>query len=178
MVEITSKPFVYFLCTGNSARSQMAEGWLRHLAGDRVVVASAGFEPSFVHPLAIRVMAEVGIDISGHTSKAIDRDLLHRAFYAVTLCGDAEERCPYTPPHVRREFWPLPDPARVHGTEEERLRMFRFVRDELGKKMPEFLSRVLDAWERRYEEPSLRAPVSEIFLSPDHLSGGRSARRE
>ncbi len=134
------KPLVYFLCTGNSCRSQMAEGFARQLAGDRWEVASAGIEPSVVHPRAIAVMAEVGIDISRHASKAIDPDRLAHAALVVTLCGDAEERCPLTPPHVRRVHWPLPDPAKASGSEAEVYGAFRAVRDEIGQRVQDLLA--------------------------------------
>ncbi len=134
------KPLVYFLCTGNSCRSQMAEGFARHLAGDRWEVASAGIEPSGVNPLAIAVMAEAGIDISRQVSKAIDPDLLDRAAVIVTLCGDAEERCPVTPPHVRKVHWPLPDPAKATGGESEVRAAFRAVRDDIGRRVEALLS--------------------------------------
>jgi arsenate reductase len=133
------KPLVYFLCAGNSCRSQMAEGFARDLAGDRLEVASAGLEPSAVHPLAVEAMREAGVDISGHASKAIDPDLLRRAAVVVTLCGEAEESCPVTPPGVRRLHWPLPDPARAAGSPDERLRTFRSVRDEIRRRVETLL---------------------------------------
>ena len=92
------KPLIYFICTGNSARSQMAEGFARQLLSDRFEILSGGLEPSSLHPLAVRVMAEAGVDISRQYSKPIDVDRLRTADMAVTLCGDAEERCPVTPP--------------------------------------------------------------------------------
>lgn len=125
------RPLLYFICTGNSCRSQMAEGFARESLGDRCTVLSGGLEPSRVNPLAIRVMAEVGIDISGHESTPIDPDILQSATIAVTLCGDAEERCPLTPPQVQRLHWPLPDPAKASGSEEEVLSVFRRVRDDI-----------------------------------------------
>jgi arsenate reductase len=125
------KPLVYFICTGNSCRSQMAEGFARTLFGERLDVLSGGLEPSQVNPISIRVMAEVGVDISSHTSRPIDPDRLREAAVAVTLCGDAEERCPLTPPQVRRLHWPLPDPAKAQGTEDEILAVFRRVRDDI-----------------------------------------------
>lgn len=127
-----AKPTLYFICTGNSARSQMAEGLGRQILGDRYDVVSGGLEPSVVHPLAIRAMAEIGLDISGQKSRPIDPAALRAARIAVTLCGDAEERCPVTPPQVRRLHWPLPDPARAEGDEDERLAVFRSVRDEIA----------------------------------------------
>ncbi len=129
------RPLVYFICTGNSCRSQMAEGFGRVALGDRAEVMSGGIEPSRVHPMAIRVMAEVGVDISSHQSRPIDPARLQSAAIAVTLCGDAEERCPLTPPHVRRLHWPLTDPAAAKGTEQEILSTFRSVRDEIRRRV-------------------------------------------
>ena len=123
------KPLIYFICTGNSARSQMAEGFARRWFGDRFEILSGGLESSVLHPVAVRVMAEEGIDISQQFSKTIDPERLRSAHLAVTLCGDAEERCPITPPQVRRLHWDLPDPAKATGSEEERLDVFRRVRD-------------------------------------------------
>ena len=134
------KPLVYFLCTGNSCRSQMAEGFARHLAGDRWEVASAGIEPSVVNPLAVAVMAEAGIDISRHVSKPIDPELLRCAAVIVTLCGDAQERCPVTPPQVRRVHWPLTDPAKATGSESEVRAAFRSVRDDIGRRVGRLLA--------------------------------------
>ncbi len=125
------KPLIYFICTGNSARSQMAEGFARQMLGDRFEILSGGLEPSQLHPLAVRAMAEAGLDISQQHSKPIDVDRLRSAHLAVTLCGDAEERCPMTPPEVRRLHWGLPDPARAEGDEAARLQIFREVRDAL-----------------------------------------------
>jgi arsenate reductase len=129
------RPLVYFICTGNSARSQMAEGFARALLGGRFRVASGGLEPSVVNPLAVQAMREVGIDISDQRSKPLQDDLLFDATVIVTLCGDAEERCPVTPPDIRREHWPLPDPARAEGSERERLAVFRRVRDEIQERV-------------------------------------------
>ena len=134
-----SKQGVLFLCTGNSARSQMAEGYLRHLAGDRFEVESAGIEPKGVNPLAVAAMREVGIDISGHQSKAAG-SLLERPFrYVVTVCDNAHERCPIFPGAVKRLHWPLDDPAAATGTEAERLAVFRRVRDEIAERIQAFL---------------------------------------
>lgn len=118
----------------------MAEGFFNALAGSRLRAESGGLEPSVVNPLAIRAMAEVGIDLSGHRSKPIDVARLHAAEMVVTLCGDAEERCPVTPAHVRRMHWPLADPARATGTEDERLQAFRTVRDQIRERVTELLT--------------------------------------
>lgn len=130
---------VMFLCTGNSCRSQMAEGWARHLAGDWLDVYSAGLEPKGLNPLAVDVMREAGVDISGQTSDPILPDLLVQMDWVITLCGDAEERCPVTPPHVARLHWPFPDPARVQGTPEEVRVRFREVRDGILRQVQAFL---------------------------------------
>jgi arsenate reductase len=125
------KPLIYFLCTGNSCRSQMAEGFARAMAGDRFEVESAGIAPTLVDPRAIAAMAEVGIDISRQASKGIDRRLLDGAAVVVTLCGEAEETCPVTPPHVRRLHWPLPDPAKARGGDAAVMAVFREVREQI-----------------------------------------------
>lgn len=130
-----SKSKILFLCTGNSCRSQMAEGFARALAGDQWEVHSAGTAPAGVNPRAVKAMAEAGVDISVHTSKAIDPDLLKSADAVITLCGDAAESCPVTPPGVKRIHWPLPDPARAAGTEEEIMAAFRAVRDEIKERV-------------------------------------------
>lgn len=125
------KPIVYFLCTGNSCRSQMAEGFGKKLLGDRFTVLSAGLKAHGVHPTAVRAMAEVGIDISDQTSDLIDLETLQKAAWAITLCGNANDNCPATPPNVKRLHWGLDDPAKAQGTDEERMAVFRRVRDEL-----------------------------------------------
>ncbi|WP_083486294.1 arsenate reductase (thioredoxin) [Alicyclobacillus ferrooxydans] len=134
-----TKPIVYFLCTGNSCRSQMAEGLARMLGADRIEVHSAGVEAHGLNPRAVAVMNEAGIDISKHTSKRIDTELLNRADYVITLCGDANDRCPVTPPHVHRLHWGFEDPAKATGTEEEVQRKFREVRDAIGSRIKRFL---------------------------------------
>ena len=126
-----ARPRVLFLCTHNSARSQMAEGFLRAMAGDRYDAGSAGTERATVHPLAIRAMAERGIDISGHTSKLYVGPMQEAVDYLITVCDDANERCPIVPGSVKRLHWPLDDPSRAEGSEGERLAVFRRVRDEI-----------------------------------------------
>ena len=119
------------MCTHNSARSQMAEGLLRHLAGDRFEVYSAGTEATFVRPEAVSVMAEIGIDISGQESEALDR-YLHEPFgHVVTVCDDANEACPVFPGAKNRLHWSFRDPSRATGSVEERLGAFGEVRDEI-----------------------------------------------
>jgi arsenate reductase (thioredoxin) len=125
------KTKVLFLCTHNSARSQMAEGLLRHLARDRLEVMSAGTEATHVRPLAVRAMDEVGIDISGQESKTLDRYVGEPFDYVITVCEEANEACPFFPGAAERLHWSLPDPAAAQGTEEERLEVFRSVRDLL-----------------------------------------------
>ena len=122
---------VLFLCTHNSARSQMAEGLLRHLGSDRFDAHSAGTEATTVRPLAIRAMSEVGIDISTQISKTLDGYVSDRFAYVITVCDDANEACPYFPNAERRIHWSLPDPSKGTGTEEQRLAVYRHVRDEL-----------------------------------------------
>jgi arsenate reductase (thioredoxin) len=134
-----TRPKVLFICTHNSARSQMAEGLLRALGGDRFEAASAGTEKTSVNPLAIRAMAERGIDISGHASKTVDGLLPEGWDYLVTVCDDANERCPFVPGIRTRLHWSFPDPSRATGTAEERLAVFRRVRDQIEARLAEWL---------------------------------------
>jgi arsenate reductase len=122
---------VLFLCTHNSARSQMAEGLLRDLAGDRFEAHSAGTEATLVRPLAIQAMDEIGIDISGQESKTLQRYLSEPFDHVITVCDDANEACPFFPGAKNRLHWSLEDPSRAEGSEEERLAVFRWVRDEI-----------------------------------------------
>jgi arsenate reductase len=122
---------ILFLCTHNSARSQMAEGLLRHLAGDRFEIMSAGTEATSVRPEAIRAMADLGVDISGQTSKTLERYLGEPFDYVVTVCDDANEACPVFPGAENRLHWSFQDPSRAEGSEEKRLEVFRKVRDEI-----------------------------------------------
>ncbi|MEK3735263.1 MULTISPECIES: arsenate reductase (thioredoxin) [Paenibacillus] len=132
------KKTIYFLCTGNSCRSQMAEGWARQYLSGEWEVYSAGIEAHGLNPNAVKAMREVGIDISGQTSDIIDSDLLNTSDLVVTLCGDAADRCPMTPPHVRREHWGFDDPAKAEGTEEEKWAVFQRVRDQIGERIRTF----------------------------------------
>ena len=125
------KQRVLFLCTHNSARSQMAEGLLRHLAGDRFVAHSAGTEATTVRPLAIRAMAELGIDISGQESKTLDRYLDEPFGAVITVCDQANEACPVFYGAQKRLHWSFPDPSQATGTEEEQLAVYRTVRDAI-----------------------------------------------
>ena len=127
---------ILFLCVANSARSQMAEGLARARFGERARVQSAGSAPSSVNPLAVRAMAELGIDISGQWSKRVDSIDPATVDTVVTLCAD--EVCPVFPPRVRRLHWPLPDPAGAEGSEDARLARFRTVRDELAARLERF----------------------------------------
>lgn len=126
---------IYFLCTGNSCRSQMAEGFAKKILGNDWRVASAGVEVHGLNPLAVKVMAEKGIDISQQTSKLIDPDYLLHSDLVVTLCGDARDRCPVTPPTVKKKHWPLPDPALAAGSEQDRMEVFRKVRDQIEQQI-------------------------------------------
>ena len=134
---------VLFLCTHNSARSQMAEGLLRALAPDRFEVQSAGTERRTVHPLAIRAMAEQGIDISGHTLKLMFGLVQEPWDYVITVCDSANERCPLFPSQVRRLrlHWSFPDPSQATGSEDQRLDTFRTVRDDIAARLRACLQR-------------------------------------
>ncbi len=134
---------VLILCTGNSARSHMAEGWLNALAGDRFQAFSAGSVPAgYVHPLAIRAMAEVGIDISRGHSKSMNEFLGQPFDYVITVCAPAAEACPVYPGPARRLHWPLDNPAEATGSAEERLAVFRRVRDEIRARLEAFVSEI------------------------------------
>jgi arsenate reductase len=131
---------ILFLCTGNSCRSQMAEGWARLFGGDEHTVESAGIEAHGKNPRAIAVMAEKGVDISGQESTILDQRMLQRADVVVTVCGHADEMCPALPPSVRKVHWPLADPARATGSEAEILAAFRATRDEVEDRVRRLLS--------------------------------------
>jgi len=133
---------VMFLCTGNSCRSQMAEGFAREYGKDIVEPYSAGLMASRVHPRAIEVMKEIGIDISGQSSKEIDPELLNQMDVVITLCGHAEASCPMTPPHIKRLHWPIDDPVGTVGTEEEIMNAFRKARDEIKEKVLKFIDEI------------------------------------
>ena len=132
------KKIFYFLCTGNSCRSQMAEAFGHKYLSDKFDVYSAGIEAHGLNPNAIKAMDEVGIDIRNQTSDMIDPELLNKADFVVTLCGDANDKCPMTPPHVTRWHWGFDDPARAEGTEEEKWAVFQRVRDEIAASIEEF----------------------------------------
>lgn len=136
------KPIVYFICTGNSCRSQIAEAWLRHFAGDRFEVHSGGLEAHGMNPRTVATMKEAGLDITTQTSKLLDNELLNRTDYAITLCGDAYDRCPVTPAHVKRLHWGFEDPARATGTEEEIMAKFAEVRDGIKNIIQLFIEEI------------------------------------
>ncbi len=128
----SKKPAILILCTGNSCRSHLAEGVLRHAAGDLLDVLSAGSRPAgYVHPLAIEVMREIGIDLSGHTSKHLQEFTTREIETVITVCGNADQACPVFPGQVNRHHWPFDDPAHATGTDEEKKAVFRRVRDEI-----------------------------------------------
>jgi arsenate reductase len=128
------KPLVLILCTGNSCRSHLAEGILRQAAGDLVEVASAGSKPAgYVHPLAIRALGEIGIDISAHTSKHLNEFTARPVETVITVCGNADQVCPVFPGQMNRHHWPFDDPAHATGSEEEKMAVFRRVRDEIRR---------------------------------------------
>jgi len=126
---------VLFLCTGNSCRSQMAEGWLRAIGGDQFSVQSAGIEAHGKNPRAVAAMKEVAVDISGQESKILNAAMLQRANVVVTVCGHADEQCPALPPGTKKVHWPLSDPAKATGTDEEIVRAFRRTRDEVERRV-------------------------------------------
>jgi len=136
-----SKTRILFLCTGNACRSQMAEGWLRHLAGDRFEAFSAGIEAHGQNPRAIAVMQEAGVDISGQDSKILDPELLKTINLLVTVCSHADAHCPAVYIPGKREHWPFNDPARATGSEEEVMAEFRRVRDQIRTRIEVFIKR-------------------------------------
>ena len=131
-----------FLCTGNSCRSQMAEGWARALGGDWLAVKSAGIEAHGKNPRAIAVMREAGIDISDQESTRLTDDMLQWSDRVVTVCGHADEHCPVLPPGTRKEHWPLSDPAKATGSAEEIMTVFRASRDEIRRRVENLLQRL------------------------------------
>jgi arsenate reductase len=137
---MNDKPPVLFLCTGNSARSQMAEALLRHYAGDRFEVHSAGLGPKGVNPYTLRVMDEIGIDIRDQQSKSVSTYLGRTIFsYVITVCSNAEANCPIFPGYTIRMHWPFDDPAAATGSDGEILAKFRLVRDQIAARIQEWL---------------------------------------
>ena len=140
---MTDKQRVLILCTGNSARSQIAEGLLRNEYGDQFQVFSAGTKPSQVRPEAIEVMREVGIDISGHRSKSVEEFAGQNFDYVITVCDNAKQNCPFFPGKAERLHWSFTDPAEAQGTWEEKLAEFRRVRNQIGERFREFAAGIL-----------------------------------
>jgi arsenate reductase len=132
---------VLFLCTGNSCRSQMAEGWLRHYAGDHAEVFSAGTKPAGLNPMAVAVMRESGIDISGQRSKHVDELAKEDFQFVITVCDAAREACPVFPGALYQLHWSFDDPAGATGSEEEKLAVFRRVRNEIAEQVRAFVQR-------------------------------------
>jgi len=138
-----NKPFnVLFLCTGNSCRSQMAEGWAKWYGRSLFEIHSAGIETHGKNPRAIAVMKEAGVDISDQESTKVSDDMLAQADLVVTVCGHADEHCPVLPPGTKKEHWPLDDPAKAQGTEEEIMQQFRASRDDIEARVKELLQRL------------------------------------
>jgi protein-tyrosine-phosphatase len=136
-----SKKLVYFLCTGNSCRSQMADGFLATLGSEQYEVKSAGLEAHGLNPRAVKVMAEAGIDISNNSSDVIDQEILNRVDYVITLCGHADEHCPIIQnKDVVKWHWGFDDPAKATGTEEEIMLQFRTVRDAIKNRIAQFVA--------------------------------------
>ncbi len=135
------KKLIYFLCTGNSCRSQIADGFMRALGSDNFEVKSAGLEAHGLNPRAVQVMKEASVDISEHTSDVIDPEILNRADYVVTLCGHADEHCPViSNPNVVKWHWGFEDPAKATGSEEEIMAQFRNVRDAIKDRISKFVA--------------------------------------
>lgn len=137
---MTARKTLLFLCTGNSCRSQMAEGYARALGDGALEVLSAGLEAHGLNPRAVAVMAEDGVDISGQESTPLTDEMLRRADVVITVCGHADARCPLLPPDVAKRHWPLPDPAQARGGEAEILAEFRRVRDAIRRRVRDLLS--------------------------------------
>ena len=138
-----NKPFnILFLCTGNSCRSQMAEGWSKWYGRPLFEIESAGIETHGKNPRALAVMKEVGVDISNQESTKVTNDMLAQADLVVTVCGHADEHCPVLPPGTKKEHWPLEDPAKAQGTEEKIMEQFRASRDDIKARVNELLQRL------------------------------------
>jgi arsenate reductase len=139
------KPLILILCTGNSCRSHLAEGLLRRALGDDFTVASAGSNPAgYVHPLAIKAMAEISIDIVAHRSKHLNEFLDQQVETVITVCGNADQACPMFPGQMNRHHWGFDDPAHATGSEEEQMQMFRRVRDEIARVFEAYAAGRLD----------------------------------
>jgi len=140
MMTINKKKRVLFLCTGNSCRSQMAEGWLKHLGGDDFEVFSAGIEAHGKNPRAIAVMQEAGVDISNQASEIIQTSMLESLDLLVTVCGHADAHCPIFSMKGKREHWPFDDPAKFSGSEDEMMQEFCRVRDQIRARIEVFIA--------------------------------------
>ena len=139
---------ILFLCTGNSCRSQMAEGWARKLGAGKVDVQSAGIEAHGKNPRAIAVMKEAGVDISNQESTRLTDTMIGRADVVVTVCGHADEKCPLLPPSVRKLHWPLDDPAKATGDEAEIMTVFRASRDDIRERVQSLLAELAEQTNR------------------------------
>jgi arsenate reductase len=147
--KLKMNPTILILCTGNSCRSHLGEGFLRAALGDLANVQSAGSNPTgYVHPLAIKVMAEAGIDISGHRSKHLKEFLEQPVTTVITVCDNADRACPIFPGQLNRHHWPFFDPAKATGSEEEILKCFRTVRDEMRRVFEAYADGLRDASKR------------------------------
>jgi arsenate reductase (thioredoxin) len=147
---LTEKPTVLILCTGNSCRSHLAEGFLRAAAGGILNVQSAGSKPAgYVHPIAIKVMAEVGIDISHHSSKRLDEFLNQPIETVITVCGNADQACPMFPGQLNRHHWGFEDPAKAQGTDDQILATFRQIRDQIRLTFEAYAAGRKDAHSRK-----------------------------
>ncbi len=140
-----------FLCTGNACRSQMAEGWGHRLGGDWLQVQSAGIEAHGKNPRAIAVMAEAGVDISGQESTRVTDEMLAAVDVLVTVCGHADEHCPAVPAGLRKIHWPLDDPARATGTEEEIMAVFRASRDDIRRRVAALIDALYKEWKQEVQ---------------------------
>jgi len=134
-----AKPRVLFLCTGNSARSQMAEALLRHLGGNRFEAHSAGLDPKGMNPLTVEALAEIGLDTKGQSSKSLQIYLGHHFDHVITVCDHANEKCPAWPGKTQRHHWSFEDPAAATGTHEEQLNVFRKIRDKISARIKAWL---------------------------------------
>ena len=140
---MANKPRILFVCTGNSARSQMAEGFARFYGGNSIELESAGTDPAGLNPNAVWAMREVGLDISRQTSDALSSKNLDEFDYVVTLCGDAKKAsCPVLPAHIKTEHWPLPDPAGIPGSLDEVIKAFRVIRYQIEHRVKDLLERI------------------------------------
>ncbi|MGB9680140.1 MAG: arsenate reductase (thioredoxin) [Thermoanaerobacteraceae bacterium] len=135
-----NKKILYFICTGNSCRSQMAEGFAKLYSNNEFEIFSGGIEAHGLNPKAVEVMKEIGIDISKQTSDILDENILFKSYYVITLCGDAKDKCPSLPSSVKSMHWDLQDPARATGTDEDIMAKFREVRDIIGKNVKKLIN--------------------------------------